>query len=369
MPSTPLQGLSSAEAALRLKQNGRNSIPMERVSVLRLFLKQFKSAIVILLLVAAAISWAVQDLSGATVILAIIFVNAFVGFLQEHRAEKKLFQVSSLVQPTAVVKRDGKIMTIPREEVVTGDLVQIAAGSVAPADIELTLAEGLTVDQSSITGESLPVAKSLEKDHRVQMGSVIAQGMGEGIVTAVGSRAMLGQIVNLSQIGRPTNFEKEIKHLSELCIGIIVLTSVGLFAGKFVVSPDSALSIEFLVFVLAIAIGILPETLPLVATVALSTGALTLSKLGVVVRNLGAIRDFGSITVLCSDKTGTLTKGELTFSDYVDPKGEHDEKLLLSGLLCTSSDVSASKRSFNNPLDKAIFMSEKTQSAQEKLKE
>lgn len=313
-PMTSTQGLTSAEAALRLKRDGPNRIPITRVSLWRMFFNQFKSAIVILLLIAAAISWAAHDMSGAAVILAIIVVNAGIGFLQEGKAERKLYEVSALVQPTAVVRRDGVLKTIPREDIVVGDLVQVVAGAIAPADLALTFAEGLSVDESTLTGESLPVTKSVDGGV-VEMGSVVVAGMGEGTTTAVGARAMLGQIVNLAEAGRPTNFEKEIRHLSELCIGIIVLTSIGLFIGKFVVSPSSALSIDFLIFILAIAIGILPETLPLIATVALSTGALTLSRFGVVVRHLGAIRDFGSITVLCSDKTGTLTENSLKVSD------------------------------------------------------
>lgn len=305
------KGLTTSEATELQRRFGRNVLPITRKTGLQIFLQQFKSGIVLLLLLAAVISWEVGDLHGTVVIAIIILLNASLGFLQEFRAEQKLYDISNLVQPTAMVKRDGVFMEIPREDVVKGDLVQLTAGAVAPADIELKFAEGLAMDESSISGESYPVEKSVEKDAKVEMGTVVSRGMGEGVVVAIGKQAVLGEIVNLAETGRPTNFEKEIKRLSELCIGVIVIVSLVLFFFRLSTNPQSALSIDFIIFILAIAIGILPETLPLIATVALSTGALKLAKMGVVVRNLSAIRDFGSITVLCSDKTGTLTENQL----------------------------------------------------------
>lgn len=313
---TQFLGLTTAEAVLRQKEFGKNLIPEHRKTTLQIFLGQFKSAIVILLLVAAAISFAVGDSQGAVIILLIILVNAVVGFLQEVRSEKKLYDVSKLVQPTATVKRDGVFTQILCADIVKGDLVQLIAGSIVPADMALVHAQGLAIDESSVSGESLPVDKAAGPDSIADMGTVVVRGMGEGIVTAIGKDALFGQIINLAETGRPTNFEKEIRKLSELCIGIIVLTASLLFLTKLLLNPSAALSINFIIFILAICIGILPETLPLIATVALSNGALKLSRLGVVVRNLSAIRDLGSITVLCSDKTGTLTENLLTVNGH-----------------------------------------------------
>ncbi len=325
------QGLTSALAKDLQRKFGRNVLPSHRVSVVHLIVKQFTSAIVLLMVAAAIISWAIQDTSGAVIIGIIIAVNASIGFTQEYRAERKLVDIELLVQPTAIVKRDGVFQTILRQDVVVGDLVQLTAGTIVPADMDLVFAEGLFVDESSISGESLPVEKSLETDRKVEMGTVVTYGMGEGTVSAIGSHAQLGQIVELAQRGRPTNFEVEIARLTELCMGIVAVTAVLLFLLKLLIHPAQALSVDFIVFILAIGIGILPETLPLVATVALSNGALALSRLGVVVRTLSAIQDLGAITVLCSDKTGTLTENTLTVADtLIEDQGKFTELLAIA---------------------------------------
>lgn len=267
-----------------------------------------------LMVLAGVISWMVHDQLGAVIIFAIILANTLTGFVQEYIAERKLYSISNLVQPTAVVKRDGVFREIAMDEVVVGDLVQINPGTIAPADINLTYADNLLINESTMTGEGFAVMKTLKKDRIVRMGTVVVQGMGEGTVSAIGKDAMLGQIVNLAETGRPTHFEREMRKLSELTVGIIIVTAIALFAFTFWLQREHALSTEFLIFLLAICIGILPETLPLIASAALSHGAMTLSKMGVVVRNLSAIQDLGSITVLCSDKTGTLTENAMSVS-------------------------------------------------------
>ena len=341
MPDFELsKGLTTTEAKTLQEKYGRNTLPIYRKSVLTIFLTQFKSTIVILLLIVTGISWAVNDVSGAIVITIIILVNAVLGFVQESRAEKKLYDVSTLVQPSAMVKRDGVFQQIPREEVVNGDLVQLTPGTIAPADMTLRFAEGLAMDESSITGESYPVEKSVHSDSKVEMGTLVVRGMGEGIVIAIGKAAILGEIVNLAETGRPTNFEKEIKRLSELCLGIIVLTAMLLFLAMLILAPGKALSVEFIIFILAISVGILPETLPLIATVALSSGAMKLARMGVVVRNLSTIRDLGSMTVLCSDKTGTLTENTLKASEtfVCDDTAYHDVLAIIHGLKNSLAD-------------------------------
>lgn len=320
------KGLTTQQARERQHKYGRNIIPVKNVSAFQIVLRQFKSAIVILMLIATVISWIVGDHSGAIIIGAIIVINTIVGFYQEYKAEKRLYDISKLVQPTAIVKRDGVFTQILREDVVVGDTVQLTPGTIAPADMELTFAEGLSINESSISGESFDVQKDTHKNNTVEMGTVVTQGLGEGTVTAIGANAVLGEIVNLAETNRPTNFEREVRKLTELCIGIIIVTAALLFIVKLYINPAQAVSIEFLIFLLAIAIGILPESLPLITTVALSNGAMKLSKLGVVVRTLSAIQDLGSITVLCSDKTGTLTENTLTVSDtHICDKDGFDE--------------------------------------------
>lgn len=357
-PLAPSQGLSSAEAARRLAQYGPNDpAPLHRRSALMQFLSTFAQPLVLILLVASGVSGFLGDWVNASIIAAIVLLSVILDFTQTYRSQQAAERLQSRVAPTATVLRDGNWQTLPRRQLVPGDLIQLGAGDLVPADAVLLQAKDLHVQQAALTGESMPVEKeatpdladdSPEAPGRVFLGSSVVSGTATAQVMATGRNTTFGDIA--SSLGkRPpeTEFERGTRAFSifilQTVLFLVLFVAVVSISGK--KNP-----LESLLFAVSLAVGLTPEFLPMITTITLSSGAVRMSRQKVIVKNLASIQNFGSIDILCSDKTGTLTSGQMELEAYLDPQGNPSDKVLLLAYL-----NSLLQSGVNNPLDSAIL--------------
>jgi len=372
---TSTEGLTQREAASRLKQYGFNElVSVGKISPLTILLRQFKSVLILILIVATIISLVTDHTLDATVIFAIVLVSATLGFTQEYRAERALEALKKMLSPTAVVIRDGKETTVPAREIVPGDILILREGDRVPADARLIEAISLQTNEASLTGESMPVYKEigrspedasiLDRKNMVFSGTEVTSGKGKALVVATGMNTEFGKIAKQVAVvvKEETPLEKRTKELGRW-LGIAALTIsasviiLGIFRGMSL--------IDLVLFSIALAVAAVPEALPAVVTGSLAIGMYKMAKRNALVRKMPAVETLGSVTVICSDKTGTLTKGEMTVRKiYVggkmisvtgigyEPKGEfHVEEdgdiiqgelfsLLMKGaLLCNDAEL------------------------------
>jgi Ca2+-transporting ATPase len=326
--STSLSGLSSKEAEERLKKYGANILPEEKKSTLDIFLKQFKNIFNLVLFFALILSIFLKKFEDTFVILLIILVNVFIGFFFEIRAEKTLEKLKKIFKPKAKVLRDKELREIPVEELVPGDIVFVEEGDIIPADLRFFEVENLKIDESILTGESLPVEKDIkpldentpipERGNIGFMGSYIVEGRGKGIVFATGVNTYIGSIYErfkkIEQFA--PHFERLSKDLILKMFFIAFSTSILIFYFAF---QRNYLWSETLLFVLSSFISSIPEGLPVIITVLLVVSAYGLIKKNVFVRNFQAVENLSVINLLLSDKTGTLTENVMTVRKiYVD---------------------------------------------------
>ncbi|HEY7606625.1 MAG TPA: HAD-IC family P-type ATPase, partial [Actinomycetes bacterium] len=311
-------GLSDAEAARRLAADGPNELPApRRERLLSRLLRQFAEPMSLLLLAAAAVSGLVLgERLDAVAITVIVALNAAVGLVQEGRAAHALEALRRLETPLARVERAGLVRTVPARELVVGDLVHLAAGDRVPADLGLGAASALEVDESLLTGESLPVAKTAGDpgpDGQLWSGTLVTRGAGQGVVTATGTATKLGTVAAGLEGGQdPTPLQRELAALSARLGLVAVGVAAGVFALILVRTGLSAAGLgrAFLAAV-ALAVAAVPEGLPTVVTVALALGVRRMAGHGALVRRLPAVETLGAATVLATDKTGTLTENRL----------------------------------------------------------
>ncbi|WP_020576613.1 cation-translocating P-type ATPase [Actinopolymorpha alba] len=318
-------GLTSAEADRRLAEHGPNAIAEPRPRRLpgRVF-QQLRDPMIVLLLAAGAITAVMRDFSDMLVIGVVVVVNTTVGVVQEVRADRAISALRRLSAPSARVLRDGRTAIVPAALVVPGDQVLVEAGDVVPADIELATAVHLQADESALTGESLPVDKSVGAGETgmLRAGTVVTRGRGEGAVTATGKDSALGQIAALlaEQPVRPTPLQRRLGRLARvLTVSVLVIGAVvvvlGLLRGQ---------SLEEMVVVaISLAVAAVPESMPAVVTLALAIGAHRMARRSAVVRSLPAVETLGSVTVIASDKTGTLTEGRMRAEIVWTPEGRY----------------------------------------------
>ncbi|MCI0430532.1 MAG: cation-translocating P-type ATPase [Rhodospirillales bacterium] len=334
--SDATRGLSRAEAQRRLEQHGLNRLKSApETPWWRLLLEQFRNFLVIILLVATIISmieWLLQDPREtnlpyeAIVILAIVVLNALLGFFQESRAERSVRALMALAAPESTVIRDGERQRIPADEVVPGDIVLVEAGDRIPADARVIESANLRADEAALTGESMPVAKETQPiDADIAIGdrrnmlfasTVATYGRGRALVTATGMATEVGRIAGLLEAAEkePTPLQQELdrtgRRLSVIMLGICAMVFVtGLLRGP-VTDLDATLSL--FLFAVALAVAAIPEALPAIVTVGLSLGVRRMAAANAIVRKLPAVETLGAATVVCSDKTGTLTRNEMT---------------------------------------------------------
>ncbi|HSE37366.1 MAG TPA: magnesium-translocating P-type ATPase [Blastocatellia bacterium] len=351
---SPREGLTTQEALRRLRQIGPNEpAPVRRSATLLQILQLFANPLVIILLMASVISAVVRDFINAAIIIIIVVLSNALNFMQTARSQRAAERLRKEVAPAATVLRDGNWIEIARREIVPGDVIRLSAGNLIPADGRLLESRDLHVQEAALTGESLPVEKeagadeSLEQRHLVFLGTSVVSGLATALVNATGPRTAFGDIAKrLSRKAPETEFERGIRKF-----GILIMRTV-FFLVLFVFLVSAVLRhnpLESLLFALALAVGLTPEFLPMITTVTLGQGAVHMARQKVVVKHLAAIQNFGSIDILCSDKTGTLTSGEMTFDQSLDAFGNPSEPVFLLGYL-----NSYFQTGIGNPLDSAI---------------
>ncbi|MCL6519082.1 MAG: HAD-IC family P-type ATPase [Armatimonadetes bacterium] len=315
-------GLSTAEAQARLAEFGQNELPeAPRPSHFTIFLGQFRSPLIYILLIAASFSFITNHPIDGGVIMAVLLLNAFIGFFQEYRAERALEALKKLGAPQATVLRDEEEMNIPTSELVPGDVILLTTGERVPADARLFEAMNFKVDESNLTGESFVVDKSVEplppdtpladRRNMVYLGTTVVYGRGKAIITATGVNTEIGQIA-LNIAAEPRELTPVQKHLAVLGthLGIlgIVIAVIIIAAGLL-----QAFSLYDILFTgVAVAVSFIPEGLPAVITIVLAAGVQRMARRNALIRKLPAVETLGSATVICTDKTGTLTKNEMT---------------------------------------------------------
>ncbi len=341
--TTMQNGLSQAEAERRLEQYGPNVVAKEkhRTWLMRLW-DNVKNPLVILLIVLGVISYLTQDVRAAAMILVMVLLGIILRFFQEQRADHAAADLEAMVSTTATVLRDGQRKEIPLKELVSGDVVILAAGDMIPADVRVLFAKDLFINQAALTGESLPVEKTtivvseaaqnpLEMPNICFLGSNVESGTATAVVVQTGGGTYFGALAN-SIVGQRvlTSFDKGINQFTWLMISFmaILVPLVFIFNG---LSKHNWL--DAFLFALAVAVGLTPEMLPMIVTVNLSKGALAMSKKKVIVKRLNSIQNLGAMDVLCTDKTGTITEGKIVLEKHLDVKGNPSQRVLDYGYM------------------------------------
>jgi len=315
-------GLGAEEAARRLEKFGPNEFEKrKKTTALQVFANQFKSFLVLVLIFASVVSFALGEKTDAIIIAAIVVLNAILGFVQEYRAEKAMEALKKLAAPRAKVVRGGKETVVPAKEVVPGDIIQFEAGDRIPADARITEAMNLKIDESLLTGESVPSLKVVEplakdtpladRENMAYSGTVATYGWGKGVVVATGMETEFGKIARHIQEApeEPTPLQLRLKSLGVMLGVFAILVCVGLFAVQ-ILSGEPVL--ESFMIAVALAVSAVPEGLAAVVTVSLALGVRKMSRRNAIVRRLASVEALGSVTAICSDKTGTLTRDEMT---------------------------------------------------------
>lgn len=346
------QGLTSLEARGRLERFGPNDpAPPEARRHFGVLAAFVANPLVVVLLVAAAIAFTLGERVDATIIFAIVSLSIALDTLQNLRSQAAVRRLQSEVAPRAEVLRDGLWGDIPRRDLVPGDVIRLDAGDLIPADCRLLEERDLHVIEAALTGESLPVEKEVggrEEDEWVFLGTAVVSGTATAQVERTGPETKFGAIAReLRKQAPPTEFERGLKDFGKLIMRVVLLLSMGVFLMLVLFRREP---LQSLLFAVALAVGLTPEFLPMITTLTLARGAIRMSKEKVIVKNLASIQNFGSIDVLCSDKTGTLTSGEMTLAQALDSQGNESQQVLelakLSALFHSGTE---------NPLDAAIL--------------
>jgi len=352
------QGLSDQEVTKRMKAYGPNTIKAgSNTSTILLFLSQFKSPVTLMLIAAALLSAGLGDVADTVIILAIVLVSSFLGFWQEKGAANAVRELLKMVSLHCDILRNGKQKKIAVEEVVPGDIVILTAGDVIPGDSLIITSQELFVDEAAFTGETFPVEKNAgvlpvdtplaKRSNSVFMGSHVISGKATALIIKTGKQTEFGQISSGLQARAPeTEFEKGIRKFGYMLMEITLILVIIIFAiNVFLHKPV----LDSFLFSLALAVGLTPQLLPAIISVNLSTGARRMAKLKVIVKRLSSIENFGSMNILCSDKTGTITEGKVNLKDTLDVSGKYSDKVLQYAWLNASM-----QQGFHNPIDEAI---------------
>lgn len=333
-----LEGLSDREARLRLEQYGVNEVFLEHPrSVTTRLVENVRNPLVILLAVLGIVSWLTGDIRAAIIIAVMVALGVVLRFVQEMRSDKAAEKLKDLVGVKATVIREGAKREIPVIQLVPGDVVHLSAGDMIPADLRLLSAHDLFLDQATLSGESLPVGKEaraanadetelLDLPMLCYAGSSVQTGAGVGLVVQTGESTWFGQIARETAIRRPpTPFDLGISRFTWLVIRMMMILVPLVFVLNGASRGDW---VEAFLFALAVAVGLTPEMLPMIITVNLSKGAISMSRKKVIVKRLNAIQNLGAMDLLCTDKTGTLTRGRIVLIRHVDVEGNEREEIL-----------------------------------------
>ena len=378
--SSSEKGLTSEQAQKRLEENGKNRLEEgKKKSVIRRLLEQFADPMIIILIVAAAISGITAAFEGGfpsdvIIILFVVILNAILGVVQESKAEKAIEALQEMAAATSKVERDGKVMQIKSEDLVVGDVIILEAGDAVPADARIIESASLKIEEAALTGESVPVNKFIdiinlkdtEKDvplgdrkNMMYMGSSVVYGRGRAVVTATGMDTEMGKIAGAlaqAQDGQ-TPLQKKLAQLSKILSFIVIGICVVIFAIGIIreLVTGNSIGLDFLLdtFMIAVSLAVaaIPEGLAAVVTVVLSIGVTNMSKKNAIIRKLTAVETLGCAQIICSDKTGTLTQNKMT---VVEHYGD-DEKMLATGMaLCTDVNIDENKEIIGEPTEAAL---------------
>ncbi|WP_292387975.1 magnesium-translocating P-type ATPase [Methanosarcina sp. UBA5] len=357
------EGLSSLESSKRLKKYGANLLkPKKSSNTLTILLSQFKSPITLILLFAAGLSFFLGDVTDTVIIVTIILISSLLGFWQEKGAADAFEKLLSAVEVKAAVLRDGKEEEIPIEQIVPGDVIIFNAGDIVPADCLILESKGLFVNEATLTGETYPVEKSTktlnaetplaQRTNSLWMGTSVESGSGKALAVATGKKTEFGKISEELKTSAPeTEFEKGVAKFGHFLMEVTLLMVIAIFAINVYLHRPI---LESFLFSLAIAVGLTPQLLPAIISVNLSHGAREMAQNKVIVKRLASIENLGSMNLLCSDKTGTLTEGELQLHSILDMKGGKNEKIFLYASLNAYF-----QKGFKNPIDRAILAQSK----------
>ena len=356
--STP-NGLTEDSARKKLAIHGANKLKGNgRTSAIMLFLFQFKSPITLLLIGAAALSFSLQDPADGIIIMVIVMVSSVLGWWQEKGAASAVDQLLKMVQIRCRVIRDGQEKDIPVEDVVPGDVILLTAGDVIPGDSLLLTSSELFVDEAAFTGETYPVEKNTgvlpaetplaKRSNALFMGSHVISGKAKALVMKTGRQTEFGKISDRLGIKSPeTDFEKGIRRFGYLLMEITLILVMVIFAINVLLHKPV---LDSFLFSLALAVGLTPQLLPAIITVNLARGARAMARQQVIVKKLSSIENFGSMNILCSDKTGTITEGKVKLHGAFAASGTASEKILTYAWLNASL-----QQGFRNPIDQAII--------------
>ncbi|RQW78925.1 MAG: HAD family hydrolase [Methanothrix sp.] len=402
-------GLDSENAQRLLQELGPNQLASPaRPSLLWLFLSKFKEYLVIVLIFAAIISFVAGEIANAYVILAIVFLVAIIGFLQEYKAQRAMEALRDMQAPEADVFRDGKMASLPASDLVPGDVIFLEAGDKVPADGRIIEETGFEVIEAALTGESLPIRKSIgplpdatplaDRKNMVFMGTFVSYGNCRAVITATGSGTELGKISRMiSENPSEPPLKIKLDHLAKRQAILVLAISVAVFV--LAVARGSPI-METLITAIALAVAGVPEALPFVVTLALAFGTQRMARRNAIIRSLPAVETLGSITVICTDKTGTLTSGEMTLREIrtyrsvqvtgegYEPVGEFIEagravdmrnkaencdvdQFLKIAVLCNNADLSqddGKSRIVGDPTEAALLVAAKKAGAFEEIR-
>jgi Mg2+-importing ATPase len=355
-----LEGLSQTEADVRLKQYGPNEIAREkRQSGLMRLLSNVRNPLVLLLTALGVLSFLTGDLRATAVIFVMVVLGVVLRFVQEMRADNAAEKLRAMVSNTATVLREGKEAEQPLKLLVPGDIIRLAAGDMVPADVRVLSAKDLFLNQTALTGESLPVERKaaaasadvqnpLELPNICFLGSNVESGSATAVVIHTGAQTYFGSLAaSIAGDRQLTSFDKGVNKFTWLMIWFIVVMVPAVFLINGLSKHDW---LEAFLFAMAVAVGLTPEMLPMIVTVNLSKGALTMARKKVIVKRLNAIQNFGAMDVLCTDKTGTLTQGKIQLEKHLDANGDPSEKVLQYGYLNSYHHTG-----LKNLLDEAIL--------------
>lgn len=330
-------GLTHVEVAIRQKEFGRNqTVEEQKVSQLRLFIRAFNDPFIYILVLLMVISYLTADMEATIIMAIMIFTSGLLGFIQSSRAERASYALKNMVKNKVNVLRDGKMTVVTQDEIVPGDVIEVSVGDIIPADARVISATDLLINQSALTGESIPTEKYaedkratpeiFERENLLFMGTDVLSGHGRAVILRTGSSTFFGSLsIAATEKRGDTSFDKGVKTISKLLfyfmlvMAPIVFLINGLMKGNW---------LEAFLYAVAIAVGLTPEMLPMIVSTNLAKGAINMSSKKVIMKELSAIQNIGAMDILCTDKTGTLTEDKLELVTYINCQGEKSTSVL-----------------------------------------